>query len=201
MLEKLLRSKAGVKLIGTVLFNDGLHLRELARKANISPFEAKRELDILLDLDLLTRKKVGNQVFFYTNKECSFLQDLKNLYQKTEGFFMVLKEALLPLNLKYAFVFGSIAKGTEIKNSDLDLLVIGDESDTNLSNIIFKTQKKFNRDINFILWSRKDFQEKLNSKNMFLFNILNQKIIWIMGDEYEFSRIVKEGFGKKIRTR
>lgn len=201
MLEKLLRSKAGVKLLGTALFNDGLHLRELARKATLSPFETKRELDILVNLGLLTRKRLGNQVFFYTNKDCPFLQDLKNLYQKTEGFFPLLKEAFSQLNVYYAFVFGSIAKGTEKPNSDIDLMIIGDESDTNISDAIFNIQKKSKREINFILWSKRDFQEKLRSKNIFLSNILNQKIYWVMGDEDEFGRIVKDGFSKKIRTK
>ncbi|MFH1520567.1 MAG: nucleotidyltransferase domain-containing protein [Candidatus Micrarchaeota archaeon] len=201
MLEKLLRSKAGVKLLGVALFNNGFHLRELARKANISPFEAKRELDILVDIGLLIRKKSGNQVLFYTNRDCSFLQDIKNLYQKTEGFFSLLKEAFSQLNVDYAFVFGSMAKGTEKPNSDIDVMIIGDESDTNISDAIFNIQKKSKREINFILWSKKDFQEKLRSKNIFLSNILNQKIVWVMGDENEFGRIVKDGFSKKIRTK
>lgn len=200
MLEKLIRSKAGVKLLGVVLFTDGLHLRELARKADISSFEAKRELDVLVDLGILIRKKVGNQVFFYTDKNCPFLIDLKNLYQKTEGFIFVLKENLSSLNIKFAFIFGSTAKGTEKSTSDIDLLIISDENDSDLSKIIFKIQKQLKKEINFILWSEKDFKEKLKSKNTFLDNIIYQKL-WITGDEDEFSRIIKEGFGKKNRAR
>lgn len=201
MLEKLLHSKAAARVLGFVLSNDGFHLREIARQCEISPSESKRELDILTNSGLLIRKKSGNQVLFYTNKRCSFLQDFKNLYQKTEGFFPLLKEAFSQLNVYYAFVFGSIAKGTEKPNSDIDLMIIGDESDINIADAIFNIQKKSKREINFILWSKKDFQEKLRSKNTFLSNILNQKISWIMGDENEFGRIVKDGFSKKIRTK
>ena len=48
MLEKLLHGKAEVNLLGVVIFIDGLHLREIARKVGISSSEAKRELDILV---------------------------------------------------------------------------------------------------------------------------------------------------------
>ena len=47
MLNLILRSKAEVKVLSVILFQDGLHLREIARQANISPFEARREILIL----------------------------------------------------------------------------------------------------------------------------------------------------------
>lgn len=40
-LELLLRSTAEAKVNRVVLFSDGLHLREIARRAGISSFEAK----------------------------------------------------------------------------------------------------------------------------------------------------------------
>lgn len=201
MLEKLLHSKAAAKVLGFILSTDGVHIREIARQCKVSPSEAKRELDILVDLGLLSRKKSGNQIILYTNLACPFLQDIKNLYQKTEGFFPILKETLISRNIQYAFVFGSTAKGTEKSNSDIDLIIIGNEPDANLSDAIFNIQRKYKREVNFILWSENDFQEKLRSKNVFLSNILNQKIFWIMGDEDEFGRIVKNGFGTKVRTK
>jgi hypothetical protein len=80
-------------------------------------------------------------------------------------------------------------------------MIVGDEQDAKISNTIFKVQNHLNRDINFIIWSSNDFKEKLATKNSFLINITSQKIVWIMGDQNEFGRIVKERLGKKNRAR
>ncbi|MCK4319010.1 hypothetical protein KAW38_00370 [Candidatus Micrarchaeota archaeon] len=85
MLERLLRSKAEVSILGIVLFQEGLYLREIARMASLSPSEAKKELDNLVSLGVLRKKRHGNQVFFSLNANCPFLDELKGLYLKTEG--------------------------------------------------------------------------------------------------------------------
>ena len=201
MLERLLHSKAAVKVLGFVIWNNGFHLREIARQCGISPSEAKKELDLLVAIGLLDRNKSGNQMLFHINPHCPFLLDIKNLYQKTTGVFPVLQEMLASFDLTYSFVFGSLARRTEKKTSDIDLMIIGNESDSTISHAIFKIQKQLSREINFIHWTEEDFQEKLRTKNSFLANIVDQKVIWIRGDEDEFVRIVKERFGKKNRTR
>ncbi|MBU0532452.1 nucleotidyltransferase domain-containing protein [Candidatus Micrarchaeota archaeon] len=202
MLERLLRSKAEVKVLGIVLFEDGLHLREIARRAGVSPYEAKRELEILTELNILLKEKRGNQLAFNLNKACPFLHDLKKLYQKTEGVIFKLQSVLQATGrIKYAFIFGSSAREQEKKHSDIDILVIGDVNDETLANRIFEIQKEHEKAINFILWSEKDFEEKIKKKGSFLTNILKKKIIWLVGEKDEFSRIVKEGFSKKSGKR
>ncbi len=94
MLEKLFRSKAEVKVLGIVLFEDGLHLREIARRAAVSPYEAKKELDNLIALGILIKEKQGNQLLFRSYPSCPFLEDLRSIYRKTEGVFKELKNAV-----------------------------------------------------------------------------------------------------------
>lgn len=114
MLERLIRSKAEVKILGVVLFREGLHLRDIARTADVSVSETKRELDILHSIGLLKKEKRGNQIIFTIDKDCGFYQDLKALYQKTEGMFAELKGALSNRNdIAYAFIYGSVASGME----------------------------------------------------------------------------------------
>lgn len=198
MLENLLRSKAEVKILGVVLFFEGLHLREISRRAGVSPYEAKRELENLEGLGVLNSEKRGNQLVFHTNEECPFLQDLKNLYRKTEGIFPELKNALVKIkDVQYAFVFGSTAKGAETPRSDIDLMVIGSISEDALGEKVFKIQKKTGREINFILWTPADLEEKMRRRSSFLKNLLKNKRIWLAGDEDEFVRIAEKGLGKK----
>lgn len=85
MLERLFRSKAEVGVLNVVLFTEGLHLREIARRAGIPPSHAKKELDTLSGLGLLFTERKGNLVLFYTDRRCPFLCDLRNIFTKAKG--------------------------------------------------------------------------------------------------------------------
>lgn len=193
MLEVVLKSKAEVKVLGVVLYEDGLHLREIARKAGVSSSEAHRELASLQKIGLLFSTRRGNQLLFYRNNRCTFLNDVKNLYQKTEGIFGRIKAELDKLDgVKYAFIFGSSARGKEKQHSDVDLMVIGDVEDSTLADKLFKVQKAIGLEINFILWTMKDLKEKAESDNGFLKTIMKNEKIFLKGDEDEFIGFVKK---------
>jgi len=195
MLERLFRSKAEVAVLNVVLFTDDLHLREIARRAGVSSYEAKKELDNLVQLGILLSERKGNQVFFHANEKCSFLEDLRNLFSKTEGIIIKIKEKLQKLKgIKYCFIFGSAAAGRISEKSDIDLLLVGEITEEKLASEILELQKKTKREINFILWTEKDFNKKLNEKSTFLNNITKKKIVWISGDNDEFVRLIEEAY-------
>ena len=196
MLEKLLKSRAAARVLGEVFSEDGLHLREVARRAGISPSEAKRELDNLVALGVLERKKTGSVVAFSLNTACPFLQELKGLYQKTDGVFRALAQALAATEgVKYAFVFGSSAAGRERKASDVDLLVVGGVEEEALAGKVFEVQKKTGKEINFVLWSERDLREKARKKSGFLKSVFSGEKVWLAGDGNEFGGIVEKGLG------
>lgn len=193
MLERIFRSGAQVKVLGVVLFENGLHLREIARRAGVSAPEAKRELDALAGIGLLLKERRGNQLLFTANKESSFFAEMRGLYLKTEGVFAKLKETLAKLKgVKYAFIFGSYAVGEEKGTSDVDLLVVGSIKHDALSNAIFGVQRQSKREINFIHWSEADLKEKIASESPFLRNVLKKKIVWIAGDRDGFAGVAKK---------
>src|SRR3989338_10104163 len=122
MLQLLFRSKAEVAVLGIVLFSEGLHLREISRRADIAPSEAKRELDTLVKAGVLIKTPKGNLSTHSLNQKCPFLKDLKNLYLRTEGAVPLLHDELRRIrNLRFAFVYGSFASGRFTERSDVDL--------------------------------------------------------------------------------
>ncbi len=202
MLERLLRSSAGVKTLGVVLFEESLHLREIARRAGISAPEAKRELDMLVSIGLLQSKPVGRQVFFSKNPACPFWPDLKNLYLKTEGVVPQLKASLAGLEgLRFAFVFGSLASGKDRPASDMDLMVIGEMDEEELSRRVFGVQKASGREINFIPWTGKDLAKNSKTPGAFFKSLMSNKRLWLVGDEREFARIAQKRPGAQSRHR
>lgn len=192
MLEKFLRSKAEVNILGVVLFQNGLHLREISRLAHISSYETKKELDNLVSVGVLTKEKKGNQIFFYANKDCPFLTDLKNLYLKTEGVFKQIKEKLSEVNgVEFAFIYGSTASGNFSPKGDIDVIVIGNVEEDELTLKLFECQKKIKREINFVNWSTRDFLAKVKEKGSFIRSLIENKRVWLIGDKDGFERIVK----------
>ncbi|MBI2529545.1 MAG: nucleotidyltransferase domain-containing protein [Candidatus Diapherotrites archaeon] len=198
MLEKLMHSRAKVKVLGIVLLNNGLHLREIARRADVSVSEAKRELDNLLELGILKSERVGNLAVFSTNSASPFLDDLKSLYMKTEGIFAQLKSGLSNIRgIKYAFIYGSLAKGAFREKSDIDLLIIGSANENEIASACMKAQEQSGREINFILWSGNELIKKLNEKSSFVSAVIKNRKIWLLGEENGFERTAAEAFDRK----
>ncbi|MCX6777321.1 MAG: nucleotidyltransferase domain-containing protein [Candidatus Micrarchaeota archaeon] len=201
MLERLLRSRAEVAVLGIVLFSDGLHLREIARRAGVSPSEAKHELDALAALGVLAKTAKGNLVLYELNPKCPFISELKGLYLKTEGPIPLLKKELGRLKgLRYAFVYGSFAGGNFTERSDIDLLVIGDVGEGEVDRACFEVQKKTMREINYILWSEGDFSKKLKEGGAFVSSIVKEGKIWLVGDGNEFERDAAKAGNPKGRA-
>ncbi|MEK6982701.1 MAG: nucleotidyltransferase domain-containing protein [Candidatus Micrarchaeota archaeon] len=143
-------------------------------------------------MGILTKEKKGNLILFNTNKNCSFLQDLKSLFEKIEGIITKITDKIRKTHgITYALIFGSAALGRASEKSDIDILVIGSIEENNFSKSIFKVQKKVKREINFILWTEPDLKKKIKEQSTFLKNIATNKYIWIKGDMDEFIRITK----------
>src|SRR3546814_5777223 len=103
------------------------HVRDLERSTGLSPGSLHRELTALVALDVLRREKVGRQVFYRANPDCSVLPELTGLLRKTAGVVDVLRDELTPLadRIDGAFVYGSMAKGNLHAHSDVDLMTVG----------------------------------------------------------------------------
>lgn len=187
-----MRSKAEVAVLGVALFSDGLHLREIARRAGVSPPEAKRELDSLVGLGALAKAEKGNMSIYTLNPGCPFINELKGLYLKTEGLLPLLKKELGTLpGLDYAFIYGSFASGNFRQRSDIDLFLAGGVESGEADRICFDVQKKTLWEINYILWSEADLKKKLKEGSAFVSSLLKKEKIWLVGDEDGFARKAK----------
>ncbi len=193
MLQRLFGSGARIRILGVVLFKDGLHLREIARIAGASASETKGELDNLIEVGVLKSERIGNVVIFSVNQKCPFINELISIYMKTEGIIKQLQQAISGISgIKYAFVYGSIPRGNFREKSDLDLFIIGSANDEQIASACLTAQKNSEREINFILWSEADFIGNLMKEHSFAKGVAKNKKIWLAGDEDGFERIVAE---------
>ncbi|MGA2875944.1 MAG: nucleotidyltransferase domain-containing protein [Nitrososphaerales archaeon] len=193
-LEMLFRSKALIQILKLLFLNSTLefHMNDIARKVGLSPSTIAKETKILSELGLIEKRMQGNLVFYKINKKSLIYDELKRIFMKYELLDQILAAELPREQIKYALIYGSIAKGTEEAKSDVDLLVVGKVSEDALLNSVSKAQSKIGREINYILWSEKEFQEKSKQRVPLLKNISKTPIIMIIGDESEFKRSIKQ---------
>ena len=101
---------------------------ELIQLAESGTGAAHRQLQRLADSGLITVTRVGNQKHYQANTESPIFAELRGLIVKTVGIVDPLRKALEPLagQIFAAFVYGSVAKGTDTAKSDIDLMVVSD---------------------------------------------------------------------------
>ena len=163
----------------------GVHLRELARLTGASPGTLKKELDTLTEAGLLNVQRVGNQTHFSANAEHPVYPELAGLIRKTTGLRDVLARALEPLagGLEVAFVFGSVASGTETAHSDVDLMVIGPASFGEVVNALYEAQAAVGREINPKVMTRAEWHAKRSAGHPFMSEVMHKPKLFIVGAE------------------
>ena len=161
-----------------------IHLRELARMIGAAPGTLKKELDALCEAGLLRSERIGNQVQFCANTEHPVFPELQALIRKTIGLADTLRASLAPLadRIDAAFIFGSMAGGTENAGSDIDLMVVGDAGFADIVNATYEAQLVLGREINPKVMSPGEWQTKKVERNAFLQDVLHKPRIMLIGD-------------------
>ncbi len=174
------------KVLGLLLMRpeQQIHLRELARVIGAAPGTLKKELDALCEAGLLRAERVGNQVRFCANSAHPVFPELQALIRKTIGLVDALRLSLAPLagRIDAAFVFGSMASGTESAGSDIDLMVVGDAGFAEIVDATYAAQATLGREINPKVMSASEWQAKKAERNAFLQDVLNKPRIMLIGD-------------------
>jgi len=177
------------RVLGLLLLHPerSYYLREIARLTATLPGTLKREMDKLLEVGLLTVKKVGNQNHYQANRECPIYEDLSNVLRKTSGLSDVLINALLPLSnkLQSAFVFGSIASGKVNAKSDIDLMLIGDVSYAEVVPLLHPLQEQLGREINPKIYADKEWSKLVKEDGGFVHDVLSKPKLFIIGNEQQ----------------
>ena len=173
---------------------DEEHLQEsLIQLAGLGRGAVQRELEFLARARVVRRTVRGRQVYFQANAESPIYGELRGLVVKTAGVGDALRAALASLagRIRVAFVYGSVAKGTEGRASDVDVMVIGDASFAEVSDALGKAQQAIGREVNPSVYAPGDFRAKLAAKQHFLRTVLEGEKIFLIGDEHELGRLAK----------
>jgi predicted nucleotidyltransferase len=183
---KIFKSKARQAIFRLYFTNPekSFYLRELERELDIPVSMLRKELIGLEKTGLFASSRKANLLYYSLNKTYPLYDELKNIVFKTVGIKGALSEVLSSLKgIEAAFIYGSYAKSEDNLKSDIDLFIIGAVDENRLIEIIKKAEKNFKREINYSLYSRKDFKKKKRQKDSFIEDVLENKKVFLIGGE------------------
>ena len=160
------------------------YLTEIVRLAEMGRGGVQRELLRLEQTGLVTTKNIGNQKHYQANPDTPVYQELTSIVRKTVGLKQPLMQALEPVKKKIslAFVYGSIAKGTDTSNSDIDLMIVSDQLGLeDVFMLLAPLEEKLGRQVNPTLYNNSEYAEKKNKRNSFLGKVLASPVIELIG--------------------
>jgi predicted nucleotidyltransferase len=179
--------------------DEQFYLREIARRAGTGIGATQRELRQLTEAGLIQDVRRGRQVYYQANRKNPIFVELKSILAKTSGMRDILHEALTSFKdrIKLAFVYGSIARGEEKASSDVDLMVVGEISFSDVVSTLAKIETKLGREVNPTVYGPREFRAKLAAKNHFLSAVAEEKKLFVIGDEREFRRLGQERLARR----
>lgn len=183
------------------------YLGELARHLHVQPSSLQRELATLTAAGILRKRREGNRVYFQPDPDCPFLPELRGLLIKTAGLRDALRDALAPLagRIRWAFVYGSVARGQEASGSDVDVMIIGDVGSSEVSPLLHEAEMRLGREVNSTVYSLGEFTKKLHAGYGFHRGVLDGAKLFLIGGERDLEAALerrprRSGSGVKTGT-
>src|SRR5437773_1030335 len=169
------------------------HTRELVRRIEGSPRPVQLALEKLLRQGLVESRRIGPLRLWHMDPANPVYPALRDLYARTVGLVAQLRTILeREPGVRYAFVFGSYARGDDDVRSDVDVLVVGDLGGHDILERLQSLEATLRREINPVVWSERDLTTRTRERAPFLMTLLAEPKIWLVGDKDDFNRRTRE---------
>lgn len=174
--------------------DEEFYLREISRTIGVGLGALQREVRQLADSGLIRRTVRGRQVYYQANKDCPVFSEIRGLMIKTAGIADVLRSCLSHLEdrVDVAFVFGSLSRGAEQRESDIDVMVVGEVSFADVAQAFERSQEILGREVNPTVYPAKEFKQKASKGHHFIKTVLSDSKIFLIGTERELERLGQE---------
>ena len=148
----------------------------------------QRELKRLASSGLVTVTRIGRQKHYQANADSPVFEELCGLVLKSVAMVEPIREALESLTdrIIMAIIYGSVAKGYDRADSDIDLLVVADQVTLeDVYTALVPVEGRLDRRINPALYTPREFAHRKAAGNAFLARVLAGEHIVLIGSEDE----------------
>jgi predicted nucleotidyltransferase len=116
---------------------------------------------------------------------------LAAMFRKTHGVVPILRDSLESVadHVSMAWVFGSLASGSEVRGSDVDLLVLGDVGFAELVRAIHPAQEVLGREVNPVLYSLDEFMRRVQIGDAFARDLITKPRLLVLGDKDDVGKL------------
>ena len=120
------------------------------------------------------------------------------MFSKTVGIVPLLKTELERFGgkIKWAAICGSIARGEEKAQSDIDLLIVDPAGMTELLPALRRIERQIGREVNVTRYSESEYFAKRHGRDHFLNSVVKGKLIAIAGSPNELEKAT----GRRLRV-
>ena len=185
-----------------------IHLREISRLSKVSLNNVNDTMRQFVKDGLFKRRDISNMSLFKSNLDNEDLLKLfeylelkrkKEFYNKNKSIARLLEKYtanvidLSKRQIQLVVLFGSVARGEWVKGSDIDILAVSSNKDSDVINILNKAKIDVSPllEIRPISTTIEKFTEGLKKKTEFYHELWNDRII--LYNESLFWQLVREG--------
>ncbi len=173
--------------------NREFYFRELIRLTDKGLGAVQRELANLVLSGVVVREDRQGRSYYRANVESPIFGELRSLIIKTEGLVDVIKEALRKIEkIRVAFIYGSIARGEETAQSDVDIAIIGDCTLQEVVAALSVSQDKIGRELNPTVYPAGEFRRKAKKRHHFVRSLIDGDKIVVIGSPHELKGVASQ---------
>lgn len=187
LLEDLIISRVRVKMLTLFLTNPGgmYHVREIVRQVDEEINAVLRELAHLEKAGMLSKEQRANRLFYHFRKEYPLYYELMNIIGKTTGLgYDIIKNKAKLGKIKFAVLSGRHLRNLPHQGGNaVDLLIVGSVVLPELASLVKNEEVKKNRELNYTVMTEEEFTFRKSRRDPFVFEILAQSRIMLIGDE------------------
>jgi predicted nucleotidyltransferase len=163
---------------------------ELIRLARGGVGAVHRQLARLAETELVTVTRSGNQKHYQARRDSPVFEELHGLVVKTVGVADPLRLALAPKAraIRAAFVYGSVAKGSDRAGSDIDLMVVSDSLRyADVFEALQGAEAVLGRTINPTVMTAAQWRAKRVRADSFAARVASQARVFVIGSDDELA--------------
>ena len=169
------KSGSAVGLLEMFLSNpeSEFYQSEIARKSDLSRATSLKWLGRLVELNMLLSSRRAKTVFYELNLENPVVRQLKILLNvsKIHGCLNELGDSRAEV-----YLYGSVARGEDVKESDVDILILGRLDSSKKARFAERAEKATGKEVKLLVMTPVEYSGLIRKDRIFYENVEKNRI-------------------------